>query len=116
MNLSESTLAKQRAFNLASLQLVVTLEHQLAYLHLVFLVDVYVKCYLSRGVLMLYDVDLGILVTLVVEVFLSQDLGTVDDVTSQTHTLNHTQLSLHILALGLFDTVVVDGLDTWTHT
>ena len=70
MDFSESTFSKHRTLNLGCLQFVITLEYQLAYLHLVFLVDVYVECYLTCGILMLNDIDLGILVTFIVEVFL----------------------------------------------
>ena len=81
--------------------------------HLVLLVDVYVEHHLVGTLhLALYNVDLGILVSLVIEVFLGQDLRTVYDVTRQTHAFHHTQLRLHILTFSFLDAVVVDGRDT----
>ena len=85
--------------------------------HLVFFIDVYIEYDLiSARLLVLYNVDNSILIALVIKILFSQDFSTVDDVTSKTHTLYHTQLSFHILALGFLDTVIINGGDTWTHT
>ena len=118
VDLAERTLADQRALDLAVLQLVVALEDQFVDLHLRLLVDVDVEDNLSwmAWIVDLRNVDLGILVSLLVEVSLSQNLGTVDDVTRQTHASHHSQFGLHIVALGLFDAVIDNLANAGTQT
>ena len=53
--------------------------------------------------------DFGILESLVVEVSLSQNLRAVDHVGVQGHAHGHAELVLHVLALRLFQSDVVDG-------
>ena len=84
--------------------------------HLGLLVDIDIEGhFVGIGSFALNNVDLGVLVTFIVEIFLGEDLGTVDDVTREAHTPHHTQFGFHILALGLLDAVVVDTGDAGTH-
>ena len=117
MNLTEGTLADKRTLDLAICEFIVSVEDQLVYAHLILLVDIHVEDNLvSTFLFLLNDVDLGILVTLVIEIFLSQDLGTVNDITRETHAFYHTQLGLHIIALGFLDAMIADVADTGTQT
>ena len=86
-------------------------------LHLRFLVDIDVEqnLILVFWVLHLYDVDLSVLITLLVEIFLGQDLGSVDDVSCQAHAFHHTEFGLHIFTFRLLDAVITDGADSRTH-
>ena len=116
MDLTEGTLTDECTLNLAVLQLLITHEGDLVDFHLGLLVDIDVKAHLPRvfGIFRLNDIDLGILVAFLVEVFLGKNLGTVDDVTRQTHAAYHTELLLHVLTLRLLDTMIGDRTDAGT--
>ena len=97
-------------------QLTVTIEDDLANLHLGFLVDAYIKNHLvlASDIIALRDVYLGVVIAFVVEVFLGKDLGAVNHVRSNLTAFHDTQLCLHVLLLALLQTIVVDGADTRT--
>ena len=117
MDLTEGAFTEERTLDLRVLQFLVTIEIDAVNLHLGFLVDVHIKQHLVlvAWVLHLHDVDLCILITLLIEVFLGQDLRTVYDVTCQTHASHHTEFGLQILALRLLHTVIADGVDAGAH-
>ena len=116
IDLAEGSLREHSAFDLIVAELFVAFEDDLAHLHLGFLVDDDVEddFVLAGHVVALDNFDLGIVVTLVVEIFLGQDLGTVNHVGRNLCTAHDAQLVVHVLALGLLQSGVVDGADTGT--
>ena len=77
-------------------------QHAVGYYH--------IKDYLSlvSHVITLVNLDVGILETLVVEVFLGKNLGTVQHVRSNLRTLHHTEFLLHVFTFALLQTDVID--------
>ena len=63
-------------------------------------------------IITLVDLDISILETFIIKVFLGKNLGTVEHVWSHLCTLYHTQFLLHILSLALFQADIVDVRDT----
>ena len=108
--LSEGALAEERTFNLLVRQVLVSLDGDAAHLHLVFLVDVYVEddLVLARHVVALYDVDLGILVSLFVEIAFGQQFRTVNHVGRNLAAHHDAEFSLHIFAFRLLDAAIVN--------
>ena len=60
----------------------VAVEDNLTNLHLLLLVDINVEddLVLAGNIITLYDIDFGVLIAFVIEVFLGQNLGTVNHV------------------------------------
>ena len=79
MGLGKGTLLKEATLYLARLQLLITLNDNLANLHLLLLVDNDIKddmVFLSHiGALL--NIDISILKALIVEILLSKNLGTI---------------------------------------
>ena len=116
MNLAKGALGEEATLDLAVRQLLVAFEDNVANLHLLFLVDIDIENHLVLAchVIALTDIDLHILEALVLKVLTSQNLSTVSNILCQRHTLGHTQLRLHVLALALLDAIVVNLADTRT--
>ena len=117
MGLGEGSLAEHSTLDFRIRQVVIALDDNVAHLHLLFLVDDNIENYLVlvRHIITLVDGNLGIFVTLVVEIALGQDFGTVEDVWRHLPTLDDTQFLLHILTLRLLQTDIVDSRDTRTY-
>ena len=111
VNLCKGTLAEQSAFYLVVREFLVALDDYLVNLHLLFLVYKDVENHLVLGchIIALCYLDISVLITLVVEIFLCQYLGTVNHVRRNLRAFQQTQFLLHILALTLLQTDVVDG-------
>ena len=114
MGLGKGTFMEESALDSEVAQILVSLDVDMSYLDLILLVDDDVEddLVLTGDVGTLLNLDICILVTLVVEVFLSQDLCTVDHVWRDLSALQDTEFLLHILFLALFQSHVVDGGDT----
>ena len=112
---AQCTLCEHSALQLRRCHLLVALDDDVAHLHLVFLVDVHLEHHLvfARHVVVLHDVDVGIFITFVVEVFLGQDLCAVHQVFRQAQSLGHSQFRLQVFALALFHSVVLHLADAW---
>ena len=117
VDLTEGTFADERSLDLRVLQFLITVEDDTVYLHLGLFVDIHIEQHLVlvTWVLCLQDVDLRVLITLLIEVFLGEDLRTVHNVTGETHALHDTQFRLQVFALSLLHTVIADGVDTGAH-
>ena len=116
MGLGKGSLVEESSLDSEVAQILVSLDVDMPHLDLVLLVDDDVEddLVLTGDVGTLLNLYIRILVTLVVEVFLGQDLCTVDHVWRDLATLQDTEFLLHILFLALFQSHVVDGGDTWT--
>ena len=116
MGLGKGTLVEESSLDSEVAQILVSLDVDMPHLDLVLLVDDDVEddLVLTGDVGTLLNLDIRILVTLVVEVFLSQDLCTVDHVWRDLSALQDTEFLLHILFLALLQSHVVDGGDTRT--
>ena len=117
MRFGEGTLSQESALNLYVFQVVVTLDDDFPHLDFLLLIHGHVEDHLILvgHVLTLQDGNFGITVALVVEVFLSQDFRAVYHVGRNLRTFQQTEFLLHILALRLFQTEVVDGAHARAH-
>ena len=113
VSLGEGAFLEQRTLDFLVVQFLVSVEPNIAHLHLFLLVHFHVENHLILvgHVITLADFNLGVLVSFVVKVFLGQDLSPVDNVRMQGHALCHAQFLLHVLALRLLESNVVDGRD-----
>ena len=113
INLTEGAFLKQRALNLAGLQLLVAFKDDIAYLHLVLLIDIDIKNHhiLICHVVTLHNSDFRILEAFVIEITLSEDLSAVNHVGSNLTTLHDAKFCLHIFTFRLLDTIIVDAAD-----
>ena len=111
VHLLESALLEQAAFYLIVGKLFVTLDYDLAHLHLLLLVNDDVEDYLVLVdyVFTLHYVDVGVLVALFVKIVLRQQLGAVNHVGSYLAALQQSELSLEVLLLRLLHAFVIDG-------
>ena len=111
MGLREGALGEELTLDFRVREGVVAVDDDVANLHLLFFVDLHIEYHLVLvgHIVALGDGDFGILESLIVEIALRQDLGTVDDVGMQRHTLGHAELVLHVLAFRLLQANVVDG-------
>ena len=119
VNLAEGALAEERALDLRVTQFLVAVEDDVAHLHLRLLVDRDVENDLilaPRHVVALHDIYLCVLIALLVEVFLGQDLGTVNHIGCYLTALHDTEFGLHVLAFRLLQAVVVDGAHAWSQS
>ena len=118
MSLGEGTLREQTALDFLVGQFAVTIDDNLAYLHLLLLVDDHVEddAVTLSHVLTLQNFDVGIFEALVVEVFLGQDLRAVNHVGVDAHAGCHAELLLQVLTFRLLHADVVDGRHTWTRS
>ena len=114
MGFSKGTLLKEATLYLARLQLLITLDDNLANLHLLLFVDDNIKddmVFLSHiGALL--NIDISILKALIVEILLSKNLGTIYHVGMNLRTSKQSQFLLHIFALTLLQADIVDGRHT----
>ena len=114
MGFSKGTLLKEAALYLARLQLLITLNDNLANLHLLLFVDDDIKddmVFLSHiGALL--NIDISILKALIVEILLSKNLGTIYHIGMNLRTSKQSQFLLHIFALTLLQADIVDGRHT----
>ena len=117
MGRCQGTFLEQSALDLLVGDLLVAFNGDLMHLHLHLLVnrDVEDHLVLVGHIIALHDVDLSVLVTLVIEVFLGKDLGTVDHVRRNLTALQQAELLLHVLAFAFLQTDIVDVCYTWTH-
>ena len=116
--LGEDTLFEQSTLDFREFEVVVAVDEDIAYLHLVFLVDIYIEydlVFLSH-VVSLHDVYLGVFVTFVVEIFLCENFGSVDHVRSDLRPLHDAELRLHVLPFRLLDAVIVDVAHPWAES
>ena len=113
----ESSFREESSFQLLIGQLAVSVDDDVADFHLLFLVDIDVEDnrVLVGYIIALADIYLGILITLVVEVFLGKCLGTVEHVRSNLSALDKAKFLLHILAFALLQTDIVDVRYTRTN-
>ena len=116
MDRCEGTFLEQATLDLLIGDLFVTLDGDLVHLHLHLLIDGDIKIHLILvgHIVALHDGDLGILVTLVFEILLGKDLGTVDHVRRDLVTFQQAQFLLHVLTLALLQTDIVDIGNTRT--
>ena len=116
VDFSEGTFLEHVTLDFLVGELFVTFEDNLANLHLRLLVDSDVEddLVLAGDVVALNDFDDGIVIAFLVEVFLGQDLGTVNHVGRNLCTTHNAQFGVHVLALGFFQTKIVDGTDART--
>ena len=94
----EGTFPEQSAFDLAVAELLVALDDDFMHLHLLFLVHLKVENHvvLVGQVVTLANGYLGILVAFVVEVFLGENLGAVNDVGCNLPSYDDTEFGLHV--------------------
>ena len=94
----------------------IAIEDNLTYLHFGFLVDFDIENHLilASYVVTLNNINLGILVSLIVEILLGQNLSTVNHVGRNLCTTHNAQLTFHIVTFRLLQTIVVDSADTRT--
>ena len=91
VNFTESTFAEEWTLDSSIGKFVITVEYNLVYTHFVFLVDINIEDNLiSSFLLALENLNLCILIAFIIEIFLGKNLGTVNDITSKTHTFHHT--------------------------
>ena len=111
MCLGESAFHEEASLDLAGLQRIVSFDENVAHFHLFLLVDVDIQddAILACDVVALHDFNLGVLESLVVEVFLGQYLGPVHHVGRDLRADQEAEFLLHVLAFGLLEAVVVDG-------
>ena len=116
MGRREGTFLEQSALDLLIADLLVTLDSDLVYLHLHLLIDgdIEIHLILVGHIVALHDGNLSILVTLVVEILLGKNLGTVDHVRRNLIALQQTQFLLHVLTLALLQSDIVDIGNTRT--
>ena len=115
VNLSQCAFGEHSALQLRRSHLVVALQHNVAHLHLVFLVDVHLKHHLvlARHVVTLNYVDVGVLVAFVVVVFLGQNFCSVHQVLRHAQALGHAQLCFQVFALAFLHAIVLHLADAW---
>ncbi len=113
--LGEGTLSQEATLDLQVGELLVALDGDVAHAHLLLLVDDDVEDDLVfRGhVVALLYLDIGVLESLVVEVFLGQYDGAVDHVGRDLSALEDAELLLHVLLLALLQSDVVDLRHAW---
>ena len=118
VGLGKGTLREESTLDLAVREFLVTVDGNLMNLDLLFLVHDDIQNHLSlvSHVVALVNLDIGILESLVVEILLGENLGTVEHVRGHLCTLHHTQLLLHILTLTLLQAHIVDVRDTRAHS
>ena len=99
VDLAEGALFEQVTLDLVVFQLLVALEDDAAHLHLRLLVNIDIENHLvlAGDVVALHNLNLCILITLVVEVFLGQNLSAVEHVGGNLAAFHDTKLSLHVL-------------------
>ena len=94
-----------------------TIDDEVLDLHLLVLVhiDGEVHHVLECGIILLIDLDIGILIALAIVVALDDGLGTVDDVGRHLAALGYTYLCIEVFAFRLLDTIIFDVGDarTW---
>ena len=117
VRLCESSLLEQTALYLGVRKSLVAFDEYLAHLHLLLLVDDDVEDNLVflRYVVTLDNLDVGVLESLVVEVFLCENLRTVYHIRRNLCALEQSELLLHVRTLRLLQSYVVDGRDTRSH-
>ena len=117
VRLRESSLLEQTALYLGVGKSVVAFDEYLAHLHLLLLVDDDVEDNLVflRYVVALHNLDVGVLESLVVEVFLGKNLRAVNHVRCNLCALEQSEFLLHIGTFRLLQSYVVDGGDTRSH-
>ena len=117
VRLCESSLLEQTALYLGVGKGVVAFDEYLAHLHLLLLVDDYIEDNLIflRYVVTLDNLDVGVLESLVVEVFLCKNLCAVNHVRRNLCAFEQSELLLHVRTLRLLQSHVVDGGDTRSH-
>ena len=114
IHLGQDTFFEQSTFDFGSLKTLVSLDDDFANFHLVVLVDIYIKYDLvfPHHVISLLNINFCILISLVVEVFLCEDFGTVNHVRCNLASLHDTEFRLHILTFWLLQAVIVYSADT----
>ena len=107
----QGALLEQSAFDFRVLQCLVSLDDNLAHFHLLLLVDVDVEYHLilASDVFALVDGDFSVFESFVIEVFLGKDLCAVNHVRCNLATLEQTQFSLHVFALRLLQSCIVNS-------
>ena len=111
MGFGECAFTQKSALNLVARQLCVTLDEDVSHFHLLFLVDDNIEYNLIfvAHIVALAHLDVGILKAFVIEVSLSQDFSAVYHVGGYLCPFKQTQLVLHVFALRLFQSYVVDN-------
>ena len=101
---------EQSALDFLVGELVVALDDDAAHLHFLLFVDDDIENHLVflGHVVALHHVDFSVLEALVVEIFLSEQLGTVEHVGMDAHAAGEAEFLLKVVALRLLDAHVVD--------
>ena len=117
VRLRESSLLEQTALYLGVRKGVVAFDEYLAHLHLLLLVDDDVEDNLIflRYVVTLDNLYVGVLESLVVEVFLGKNLRAVNHVRRNLCAFEQSEFLLHVRTFRLLQSHVVDGRDTRSH-
>ena len=116
VRLCECAFREESSLDLLFAQLLVALDDDIANLHLLLLVHNNVQNHviLLADIVALHDFDIGILESLIVEILLRQHLSAVDCIRMYAHASQQTQLLLHIVALALLQSDIVDSRDAGT--
>ena len=111
VDFAEGALGEERTLDLLRVKTCRTVKDNATHLHLVLLVDVDIQNHLvlSCHIVALGNINLRVLVTLLVEIALGQNLRAVNHVGRNLRTLHNTELGLHIFALRLLQTYIING-------
>ena len=117
MYFAESTLGEHLSLDLAIGEFFISLDDNLVYFHFLLLVylEIQDNVVFIGHIITLTDGDFGIFVPFVVEVFLCQDFGTVEDIGRHLASLDNTEFCIHIVAFRLLQSDVIDGRYAWPH-
>ena len=111
VHLGEHTFPEQSTLDFPGRKILVALDDNMADFHLGLLVHVHIQDYLvvTRHIVTLGNIDFRIFVTLLIKIFLCENLGTVNHIGRNLTSLHDAQLGLHILALAFLEPGIVDG-------
>ena len=117
MSLLEHTFLYKVTLNATCSQCAITLDDDVAHLHLLLLIDDNVEYHLVfvSHVVALHDLYVGVLEAFLVEIAFRENLRAVDHVRCYLCALEQSELLLHVCTLGLLQSDVVDGRHAWAH-
>ena len=117
VGLGESTLGEESTLDLAVREFLVSIDGNLMNFDFLLLIHHHIQDDLSLvgNIVTLVDLDIGILESFVIEIFLGKNLGTIQHIRSHLGTFHHTQFLLHVLTLALLQANIVDIGDARTH-
>ena len=117
VSLLEHTFLYDVTLNATCSQCAITLDEDVAHLHLLLLIDDNVEYHLVfvSHVVALHDLYVGVLEAFLVEIAFSENLRTVDHVRCYLCALEQSEFLLHVCTLRLLQSDVVDGRHAWAH-